>query len=720
VRSPGEDWTGGALTVRLLGPFEASVGGRLVTLTTGRPRTVLAVLAMSADQPVSVDRLAAALWSDDQPCNTRRAVQTYVARLRTVLGAATIDRTANGYVLRTDPDRVDTLRFLRLLEAAEQATDTTTERARLDEALALWRGTPFDGLHSDWLAHTHAPRLVEPYLVAVERRIDLDLAGGLHLSLIGRLRELTSRYPLREPLWVRLLAALDGCGRPAEALEQYERIRVRLAEELGTEPGPALRQIYSDLLAGAPVTVTTAPGTAARAATPRQLPAPVHGFAGRVAALQALDGLLSDREPDAASADVCVITGTAGVGKTTLAVQWAHRVAGRFPDGQLYVNLRGYHPYDHAMTPADAVCGFLDALGVPPNRRPSSLDAQTALYRSLLADKHILVLLDNARDAEQVRHLLPGSPGCAAVITSRDQLTGLVAAVAASQVTLNLLSADEARELLAARLGADRVNAEPESTDEIAARCARLPLALATAAAYAAGREHAPLSTLAADLRGSRSGLDTFSTGDPATDVRAVFSWSYRTLSPRAARLFRALGMHPGPGISTSAAASLAALPLARVRPVLAELCRAHLLTANPDGRYACHDLLRAYAGELAASEDSGADRHAALRRLLDHLVHTGHAAAALLNPHRKRLAVGPPLEGVTVDDLDRHDQAVAWFIAEREVLPAAVNAATVEGFDIHACRLAWTIAEFCERPEGLARLENHSADRPRAGMMPR
>jgi DNA-binding SARP family transcriptional activator len=609
VRTSGQDWTGRALTVRLLGPFEASVGGRSVTLTTGQPRTVLAVLAMSADQTVSVDRLAAALWNDDQPCSARRTVQTYVARLRTVLGAATIGRTANGYVLRTDPDRVDTLRFLRLLKAAAQATDTTKERARLDEALALWRGNPFDGLRSDWLAHTHAPRLVEPYLVAVERRIDLDLAGGLHMALIGQLRELTARHPLREPLWVRLLAALDGCGRPAEALQQYERIRVRLAEELGTGPGPELQQIYADLLAGAPITVTTAPGTAARAATPRQLPAPVYGFAGRVAALQALDGLLCGREPEAASANVCVITGTAGVGKTTLAVQWAHRVGARFPDGQLYVNLRGYHPSGHAMTPADAVRGFLDAFGVPPNRRPSSLDAQTALYRSLLADKRILVLLDNARDAEQVRHLLPGSPGCVTVITSRDQLTGLIATVAARQLTLDLLTTDEARELLAARLGADRINAEPESIDEIVARCARLPLALAGAAAHAAGREHVPLSMLAADLPGSRSGLDILSTGDPTTDMRAVFSWSYRTLSPRAARLFRVLGMHPGPDISISVAASLAALPPARVRPVLAELCRAHLLTANPDGRYTCHDLLRAYAAELAASQDSEADR---------------------------------------------------------------------------------------------------------------
>jgi tetratricopeptide (TPR) repeat protein len=424
----------------------------------------------------------------------------------------------------------------------------------------------------------------------------------------------------------------------------------------------------------------------------------VHGFAGRRDALMALDGWLPYGRSGHTPAAVLVITGTPGVGKSTLAVQWAHQVADRFPDGQLYANLRGYHPSGHAVTPEEAVRGFLDAFGVSPNRIPSDLDAQTALYRSLISGKRMLVLLDNARDAEQVRHLLPGSNGCVTVITSRNQLTGLVAAVAARQLTLDLLSANESRQLLAARLGADRVGNDPESADEIGARCARLPLALAVVAALAATREDASLRALTAELRESRSGLDAFSTGDPTTDARAVFSWSYGTLSLPAARLFRLLGLHPGPDVSTSAAASLVALPPARVRPLLAELCRAHLLTANVAGRYAFHDLLRAYAAELATDQDSDSDRRSALRRLLDHLVHSGHAAAMQLSPDRKPFVLMRPEPGVTVDVLGHYEHAMAWFTAERETLLAAVETAERHGLDQHVWQISATMSSFLFR----------------------
>ena len=691
-----EDTIDGVLTVRLLGPFEASVDDRPVTLTAGRLRTVLAMLAMSAGQPVSTDRLGAALWNDEQPANARRAVQTYVARLRAVLGDETVSRTVNGYVLRTDPDLVDAIRFVRLVNAAAQEADPAAERSRLDEALALWRGAPFEGLQSDWLTLTQAPRLIEPYLVATERRIDLDLAEGMHQELVGQLHDLTARHPLREPLWLRLLTALDRGGRSAEALEQYERVRVRLADELGTEPGPELRQLYADLLAGTPVRDVPPAAISGRSpATPRQLPARVHGFVGRDVAWKALDEQLAGRGEETM---VFVITGTAGVGKTTLALQWAHEIADQFPDGQLYVNLRGYDASGHAMTAADAVRGFLAALEVPPHRVPSDLDAQTALYRSLLAGKRMLVLLDNARDADQVRPLLPGSPGCLTLVTSRDGLTGLVAAVAAHSQTLDLMTADEAGGLLAARLGADRINAEPEAAAEIIARCARLPLALAVVAALAGSRGHPSLSVVAADLRESTPGLDTFTTGDPTTDARAVFSWSYRTLGPQAARLFRVLGLHPGADISTAAAASLVGQPASLVRSWLAELGRAHLLTQHTPGRYALHDLLRTYAAEVGELHDSEAERRAALHRLLDHFVHTGHAAAILLNPHRKPLSVPPPVPGVAAETLDDHERAMAWLTAEREVILAAVALAADAGFDVHGWQLPWTIAEFCYR----------------------
>ena len=303
-------------------------------------------------------------------------------------------------------------------------------------------------------------------------------------------------------------------------------------------------------------------------------------------------------------------------GKTALAVHWAHAVADRFGDGQLYVNLRGFHPGASAMTSAEALRGFLDALGVPAERVPAGLDAQAALYRSLLADRRVLVLLDNARDAEQVRPLLPGSPRCLVVITSRNQLSGLVATEGAHPLALDLLSPTEARQLLAHRLGDARVAAEPDAVEEITVRCARLPLALAVAAARAATEPQLPLTALARELRTTRGALDAFADEDPLADARAVFSSSYRTLSKPAATLFRLLGLHPGPDLATPAAASLAGVPPAQVRPLLAELIRAHLITEATPGRFTSHDLLRAYATELTHTLDSDASRRAALHRL--------------------------------------------------------------------------------------------------------
>jgi DNA-binding SARP family transcriptional activator/tetratricopeptide (TPR) repeat protein len=683
---------GGKLTIGLLGPFEVALDGRPVELTTGRLRTLLAVLALSAGRPVSVDRLATALWGDDPPDNARRSVQTYLARLRSAIGAEKITTGPTGYRLRVDPDRVDALRFTRLLDQADQAT----ERDRLAEALALWRGNPLTGIRSDWLERVEAPRLTERYLAAVERRIDLDLADGHHHELVVPLEELVVPHPLRESLWVRLLLALDRSGRHAEALERYETIRVRLAEELGTDPGPELRQVHADLLAGRPA--ESAPP--AQSVTPRQLPADIDGFTGRAAALKALDDLISEGDGQTSQAVVIsAIAGTAGVGKTTLAVRWAHQVGDRFPDGQLYVNLRGFHPSGPAVEPAEAIRGFLDALGVPAQRVPADLDAQAGLYRSLLAGKRMLILLDNARDAEQARPLLPGSRTCLALVTSRNQLTSLVAADAAQPLVLDLLSIEESRELLARRLGPDRITAEPAATDEIISNCARLPLALAIAAARAATRPGFPLATLAAELRDAGyGGLAALTAGDPSTDVRTVFSWSYRALSAGAARLFRLLGLHPGPDVSRPAAASLAGLPVPELRGPLAELCRAHLLTEPVPGRYACHDLLRAFAAELAEATDPAVARHAARHRLLDHYLHTANAAGQVIAPQRLPISPSAAQPGVHPEPLDDHVQATGWLTAERPVLLAAVAQAYHHGFDVHAWQLAWALAGFLDR----------------------
>jgi tetratricopeptide (TPR) repeat protein len=481
----------------------------------------------------------------------------------------------------------------------------------------------------------------------------------------------------REDL-VAAFARTCGCG--PDEVERWVATRRRLAAT-ASPPQPT----------AAALTVPTA----AAVTVPAQLPPAVTGFVGRTCHLDTLTALLDADEPTVV---ITAIAGTAGVGKTALAVHWAHRVADRFPDGQLYVDLRGFDAGGTPVEPAVAVRGLLDGLQVPTQHVPADLATQTALYRSLLAGRRILLVLDNARDAEQVRPLLPGTPGCLAVVTSRNQLTGLVAAVGAHPLILDVLSAAEARELLARRLGADRAAAEPDAIDEIITRCARLPLALAIVAARAANVPHVPLRALVTELGDAHGPLDALAGGDPASDVRAVFSWSYRTLSPGAARLFRLLGLHPGPDIAAPAAASLAGLPLPQVPPMLAELTRIHLIVERSHGRYALHDLLHAYAAEQAQLIDTDEQRHAATRRMLDHYLHTAHAADRLLSPTRDPITLTPARSGVTLSEITDHERAIAWFTAEHAVLLTAVDYAVTTGFDTHTWQLAWTLDTFLHR----------------------
>jgi hypothetical protein len=376
---------------------------------------------------------------------------------------------------------------------------------------------------------------------------------------------------------------------------------------------------------------------------PRQLPPDVFSFTGRQAQLAELDSLLGPNRTVVVSA----VSGTAGVGKTALAVHWAHRVAAHFPDGQLYVNLRGFDPAGPPVTAGDAVRGFLEAFGVEAQRIPQSIEAQAALYRSLLADRRVLVLLDNARDADHVRPLLPGSSGCLTLVTSRHHLASLIAAEGARPLLLDLLSQEEAMQLLSHRLGAARVEAEPHAAGELIERCARLPLALAIIAARGATRPAIKLVTLAEELRETHGRLDPFVGDDATVDVRAVFSHSYQDLSPAAATLFRLLAVHPGPDIATPAAASLAGATVPLARSMLTELVNANLVNERVPGRYTFHDLLRAYAAELLrqhADEGRTADEgQSATRRLLDHYLHTASAAALMIYAHRDPIELITP-----------------------------------------------------------------------------
>ncbi|HZN20782.1 MAG TPA: tetratricopeptide repeat protein [Micromonosporaceae bacterium] len=445
-------------------------------------------------------------------------------------------------------------------------------------------------------------------------------------------------------------------------------------------------------------------GTDPRASVPpRQLVTDVAGFTGRGHELAQLDALLrtsggtAEAGDGAATASVVVVSGTAGVGKTALAVHWAHRVAGRFPDGQVYVNLRGFDPTGSPVAPAQAVRALLDAFSVPPHQIPAGLDAQVALYRSVLAGRRVLVVLDNARDADQVRPLLPGTAGCLTVVTSRNELSGLVAAEGAYPMVLDLMSVEESRDLIAGRIGAGRAAAEPAAVDQIVASCARLPLALAVVAARAATHPRFGLAAVAGELGAARDSLDVFDSADLTTDVRAVLSWSYLQLSPEAARLFRLFGLHPGPDLAAPAAASLAGSSPREVRRTLAELARTHLVAEHIPGRYRFHDLLRAYAVELAPA-DGGDERRAARHRMLDHYLHTAHGAAMLLSRHRHPITIDAPQPGAAAQPLGDGAQASAWLTAERPVLLSLVRLAAAAGFDRHAWQLAWTLTTFLDR----------------------
>jgi DNA-binding SARP family transcriptional activator/tetratricopeptide (TPR) repeat protein len=464
-------------------------------------------------------------------------------------------------------------------------------------------------------------------------------------------------------------------------------------------PGPALLPGAGP---GAGPGVGTARSWAAGGAgvpVPAQLPLDAPGFSGRHDELRALHDMLPAVR--AAETDepvpVVVVSGTAGVGKTALAVRFGRQVAKRFPDGQLYVNLSGPDP-GAPVEPDVALRFFLDAFGVPPHRIAAPLEERAALFRSLVDGKRVLIVLDSASNAAQVRPLLPGSPGCLVVVTSRHQMAGLVAAEGAALITLDVLGDDEAHEMLARRLGQERVAAEPQAADEIVAACARLPLALSIAAGRAVGRPKRPLAELAAELRDARSRLDALEAGDAATDVRAVLSWSYDQLTPAAARMFRLLGLHPGPDIALPAAASLAGISRAEAGTALRELTRTHLAAEHLSGRFTFHGLLRAYAADQAERYDSADERNAATRRMLDHYLHTAMAATMRFSPHRPPLRTEAPQPGVLPAEMTDKDQAMAWFEAEVAVLITLVGFAEAQGFDSYAWQLPWALGPLFHR----------------------
>ena len=707
----------------LLGPLRVRDGARHVSVSAPRQRVLLAALLLSAGRVVSLDSLAGTLWEGGAPAGARGALHSAVQRLRSTLGpagASLIETRPPGYLINAEDAGLDIREFSELAargHAAAQAGTWPEAASLLREALGRWRGEPLEDVPSQVLRNREVPHLADQRLHALAARIDADMHLGRHGEVVAELRQLVAEHPLQEQFHAQLMLSLYRTGRQSDALAAYQVVRHVLADQLGIDPGPELRLLHQRILgadsglllpAGAEppspppavLSPSAAPGTRSPApgqeyVVPRQLPAATRHFAGRDEALKALAGLAAEAAAGSPETVIAVIAGTAGIGKTALALHFAHQAAGQFPDGQLYVNLRGFDPAGSPVTPEEALRLLLDGLSVPAARVPAGLDAQAGLYRSLLAGQRTLVLLDNARDVEQVRPLLPASPGCLVIVTSRRQLTSLVAVESAFPLTLDVLPDAEAHELLIRRLGARRVTGDPAAADELIRLCARLPLALSIAAARTASQPGLSLAGLAAELRDAPGRLDALDAGQAAANVRAVLSWSYQQLDPATARLFRLLGLHVGPDVSAAAAASMAGLALPETRRRLGELTQAHLLTEHAPGRFSCHDLLRAYAAELAQSADSEAERHAATGRMLGHYLHTVHAASVFLAPARRPVTLAPLPPGVIPEHIADIEQALAWFEPEDQVLMGAVARAVEAGFDAYAWQITWALSRF-------------------------
>ncbi|MFF4658477.1 BTAD domain-containing putative transcriptional regulator [Streptomyces sp. NPDC001381] len=700
----------GALRVRR-GRTELDVGGP-------QERAFLALLLVKAGQPVAVSEIVDVLWATDPPRSAVNVVRRHVGSLRRLLepGLAAraegrwLVRDAGGYRLVTDGDSTDLLRFRALREAARGDAGAAPARAveLLTEALSLWSGPVAAGIPAPARAHPAFDAVERERLTVAREAADAALRAGLPETVLPCLRRAAAEHPLDEPVHAALLRVLSAAGHRTEALALYDTVRARLGGELGIDPGQELRDAHDAVRREQrPHAGNDGPSENDRQGTdlpyvvPSQLPHDLPTFTGRRDELDEALALFDARPPHPGTVVIGAVGGMAGVGKTSLAVHWAHRVADRFPDGQLYVNLRGFDPSGAVMDPAEAVRGFLDALGVPSDRVPHGPDAQAALYRSVLAGRRVLVLLDNARDTEQIKPLLPGAPGCLTIVTSRDELPGLVAAHGARTVTLRPFDEDQTRAFLVRRLGAERVAAEPGAADEIGALCAGLPLALACVAARAAAHPHFRLSAVAAELREAHGSLDAFARADASVDVSTVFSWSTRAVSPDAARLFRLLALHPGPDLALPAAAALAGLPARRTRRLLAELTGLHLVTEHSPARYTFHDLLRAHAGELVHDHETVTDRRAALDRLHHHYLRTAHTADRLLAPNADPLHPPPAPEGAQPVPLADDERALAWLTAEHAVLLAVVATAAASGQPRQerlACHLAWSLEPFFDR----------------------
>ncbi|MFF0425882.1 BTAD domain-containing putative transcriptional regulator [Streptomyces sp. NPDC004520] len=660
--------SGGGLRFGVLGPVRAWRDGAPVPTGSPQQRALLAALLLRGGRTATAHELIDALWGEEPPSQALAAVRTYASRLRKALDPNVLVSESGGYAIRTTAlDVTEAQELAAEADKLRAAGDRTAARARLAEALDLWDGEVLASVPGPY-AETQRARLEEWRLTLLETRLDIDLEVGAHAEAVSELTALTAAHPLRERLRELLMLALYRSGRQAEALAVYADTRRLLADELGVDPTPELSRLQQRILqADAELArpVEEPAPAAAPMARPAQLPATVPDFTGRGAFVRELGARLATAEGHVMA--VSALAGIGGVGKTTLAVHVAHEARPHFPDGQLYVDLQGAG--NRPAAPETVLGSFLRALGTADSAIPDSLDERAALYRSTLDGRRVLVLLDNARDAAQIRPLLPGTSGCAALVTSRIRMVDLAGA---HLVDLDVMSPEEALQLFTRIVGEERVQSEREAALDVVAACGFLPLAIRIAASRLAARRTWTVSVLAAKLADERRRLDELQAGDLA--VKATFELGYGQLEPAQARAFRLLGLADGPDISLVAAAAVLDLPLWDTEDLLEALVDTSLLESAAPGRYRYHDLVRLYARACAdRDEQPPSEKEAALSRLLDFYLSTAARVYAIERPGDRLV---DHLEPTSYDGLtftDRH-QAQDWLYAEANSLLATVR----------------------------------------------
>ncbi|WP_416973001.1 BTAD domain-containing putative transcriptional regulator [Streptomyces sp. 4F14] len=683
----------------VLGPLTLRVAGHPVDPGTAKQRALLALLALHPGKPVSRDEIVDVLWADAPPATCLNLVHTYVTRLRRLLDPqdpAILRRTRDGYQLALTPDQSDAARFTARATHPGDLTASHEAYEAAATALRLWRGPVLHGSPSSLREHPSAIALTRLRLTLVQSYADAARTLGRPQDAVPELQRTADLEELHEGVHARLMLALAASGQQAAALHLYAALKDRLDDQLGVLPGPELADAHLEVVRGKP------PRPATRHQTPALLPYDAPHFTGRAGELARLDALFE-------TGALGGLTGPAGAGKTALAVHWAHRARERFPDGQLFVDLRG-HAQQAPVRPAEALARFLLALGTPPDRIPGTPEAAADLYRTLAAGRRMLVVLDNAVDAEQIRPLLPGGPGCAVLVTSRDRLAGLAARDGAHRVGVDVLTPDESRLLLVRTLGAARVAAEPDAAADLAHACGHLPLALRIAAANLDHTPHHTLRDRADELRGGDRLTALSATGDRSTAVRNAFGLSYHALEPEARRTFRLLSLIPGPETGRDAVAAVTGRTATETARTLDRLTAAHLLREHRPGRYRFHDLIALYAAERLAQEETAGSRAAAAGALYAWLLATVDHCARLLYPGKQRLpgirekVLGgpPPL------DLPDETSAMRWLDTELVNLAAAVHQAAADGDPA-----SWWLADALR---GYAWTRKHAVDWPAVG----